>query len=354
MISKQNRLLNIEEYHQNKIHLDSRPQYLIVELTQGCNLHCSMCRPEIITTKSRLMSEEIFQKIASELFPTAQMVDLRGWGESLIIPNIRQYIELTASFGVTIRFVTNLSFERDEILELLVEHGCYLSISVDSPDPNVFAQLRRGGNLTKVERNLRKLTAAYQAKFGSTARINLTTTVQNPALATLPNLIDFASNLGIKEIRLFSVTIACDSPLSLNQQEKEIDLTLAQMQERGRLKGVKLIAGTKLGSLQHKPLDSSPCFHPWSYAYFAYDGSVGFCDHLIGPDGSEYILGNLNNSTFEEIWNGEAWQALRQEHLTTRSAHAPYFEECSWCYKNRYIDFENFFLPEAEAEICEL
>ncbi len=354
MIREQNRLLNLDEYRQGKTNLNSRPQYLIVELTQGCNLYCDMCRPEVISTKSRLMSAETFQKIASELFPTAKMIDLRGWGESLILPNIREYIETAVSFDVDIRFVTNLSFVRDEILDLLVEYGCYLSISVDSPDPETFARLRRGGNLVKVERNLRKLTIAYRAKFGSADRINLTTTVQKPALATLPNLIDFAANLGIEEIRLFGVTVPCDSPLTLDKQEAEIDATLAQMKERSKLHGVKLIAGTKLGSLPHKHPDASPCFHPWSYVYFAYDGSVGFCDHLIGPDGSEYILGNLNNSSFEEIWNGEEWQVLRQEHLTTRSAHAPYFEECSWCYKNRYVDFENFFLPEAKEEICRL
>jgi radical SAM protein with 4Fe4S-binding SPASM domain len=354
MLREQNRLLNPEEYRQGKTHLNSRPQYLIVELTQGCNLHCPMCRSEVITPKSRLMSEAVFQGIAEELFSTAEMVDLRGWGESLILPNIRYYIETAASYGVVIRFVTNLSYERDEILDLLVKHGCYLSISVDTPDPDLFAQLRRGGNLAKVERNLRKLSDAYRSRFGSTERINLTTTVQRPALETLPDLIDFAARIGIEEIRLFSVTAPCDSPLALDNHEAEIDGALAPMQERSKLHGVKLVAGTKLGSLPHKQSDVAPCFHPWSYAYFAYDGSVGFCDHLIGPDGAKFILGNLNHSSFEEIWNGAAWQALRQEHITTRSTHAPHFEECSWCYKNRYVDFEHLFLPEAKDDICRL
>ena len=42
---------------------------------------------------------------------------------------------------------------------------------------------------------------------------------------------------------------------------------------------------------------------------------------------------------------------LRQEHLTSRCSQAPNFKECSWCYKNRFIDFEDFFLPEAKGEI---
>jgi MoaA/NifB/PqqE/SkfB family radical SAM enzyme len=249
---EENRVLNLEEYRQGKTYLKSLPLYVMVELTQGCNLHCTMCRPEVITISSRMMSAEIYEKIAAELFPTAQMVDLRGDGESLIIPDICKYIETTANYGVAIRFVSNMSFQRDDVLDLLIEKGCYLSISVDSADPEIFAHLRRGGNLTKVERNLRKLATGYRERWGSTERINLNTTVQYPALKSLPDLIDFAAEIGIQEIRLSSVHASPNSPLSLHNHDREVDDTLKKMQERSRLHGVKVAASTQVGTLPQK------------------------------------------------------------------------------------------------------
>lgn len=249
----ENRLLNLEEYRHGKTHLKSRPLYVMVELTQGCNLHCMMCRPEVITIQSRMMSEDIYHRIAQELFHTAEMVDLRGDGESLILPQISKYIEVAAEYGVAIRFVSNMSFQRDEVIDLLIEHGCYLSISVDSPDPEIFAHLRRGGNLSKVERNLRRLAAGYRDRWGSTDRINLTTTVQRPALESLPDLVDFAADIGIQEIRLASVHASSDSPLSLYNHDAEVDATLKRMQERSRLHGVKVAAATQLGTIRKNP-----------------------------------------------------------------------------------------------------
>jgi MoaA/NifB/PqqE/SkfB family radical SAM enzyme len=351
---EENRVLNLEEYRQGKTYLKSRPLYVMVELTQGCNLHCMMCRPEVITIQSRMMSKDIFDKIAQELFSTAEMVDLRGDGESLILPQISKYIEAAAEYGVAIRFVSNMSFQRDEVIDLLIEHGCYLSISVDSADPDIFARLRRGGNLTKVERNLRKLAAGYRDRWGSTDRINLTTTVQRPALESLPELVDFAADIGIQEIRLASVHASPDSPLSLYDRDAEVDATLKRMQERSRLHGVKVAAATQLGTIPQKPDDTSACLHPWSYVSFKYDGFIGFCDHLIGSGSEVYHLGHIDESSFEEVWNGEKWQTLRKEHLTSRCSQAPHFKECSWCYKNRFIDFEHFFLPEAKGHICAL
>ncbi|MDY6937927.1 MAG: radical SAM protein [Cyanobacteriota bacterium] len=351
---EENRVLNLEEYRQGKTYLQSRPRYVMVELTQGCNLHCSMCRPEVIPITSRMMSEDVYHRIARELFPTADMVDLRGDGESLILPQIAKYIEVASDYGVAIRFVSNMSFQRDEILDLLVEKGCYLSVSVDSPDPEIFASLRRGGNLGKVERNLRKLAAGYRQRWGSTERLNLTTTVQRPALESLPALVDFAADIGIGEIRLASVHASPDSPLSLHERDAEVDLALKGMQERSRLHGVSVNASTTVGSIPQKPDDTAACLHPWSYVSYKYDGYIGFCDHLIGTGSEIYHLGHIDESSFEEVWNGEKWQTLRQEHLTSRCESAPHFKECSWCYKNRFIDFEDFFLPEAKAQVRSL
>lgn len=347
----ENSALNLSEYRSGRTFLASRPRFLIVELTQGCNLHCPMCRSERISTKERGMSDAIFERIAGELFATAEMVDLRGWGESLILPDIARRIDEVARQGARIRFVTNLSFRRDEILAVLAEHGCHVAVSVDTADPHLFQDLRGGARLNQVAMNLDRLIQAYKARQGSTEQIYITATVQRPALDTLADLMDFAADHEIREVRLFGVTAPPESRLSIEGRPADVDAALLRCAARARRRGVQLQVGTRLGSMPEKPGDEMHCLHPWAYAYFSYDGRVGFCDHLIGQDGIPYLLGNLNDSTFEEIWNGREWQELRREHLTSRNPHASYFEECGWCYKNRFVDFEHFFLPEAAAKI---
>ncbi|MFM6245647.1 MAG: SPASM domain-containing protein, partial [Dolichospermum sp.] len=72
----------------------------------------------------------------------------------------------------------------------------------------------------------------------------------------------------------------------------------------------------------------------------------------MGKNSKNYHLGHINESSFEQVWNGDKWQTLRQEHLSHLCPDAPYFKECSWCYKNRYIDFEHFFYRNLRSKFA--
>lgn len=73
---------------------------------------------------------------------------------------------------------------------------------------------------------------------------------------------------------------------------------------------------------------------------------VGLCDHLIGAGTEQYLLGDLRREAFEDMWDGPAYQALRQRHVRWQEGLGERFEECNWCYRNRYIDFEEMTMPE--------
>jgi hypothetical protein len=73
---------------------------------------------------------------------------------------------------------------------------------------------------------------------------------------------------------------------------------------------------------------------------------VSTCDHLIGAGTERYLLGDLLEETFEAIWNGRAYQELRRQHVAWSDGLDERFEECNWCYRNRYIDFEQMTVPE--------
>lgn len=345
-----NRVLNLMEYRSGADRLASLPQYVLVELTQGCNLSCPMCRDSRISIKGRTMSLALFNEIADAVFDTAQMIDLRGWGESLLLPHLDKCIARAAVSGAEIRFVTNLAMKAPPI-ELLADAGCHVAISVDTVDPELYTVLRKGGQFARMKHNLEALVGAYESRKVPLDRIVLTCTVTQPGLQRLAELVDFATSLRISEIRLFEVFADPGSTLSLAGHNEEVDAALANMADRARSNSVKVVVGSRLGTMPLREKGEAACFHPWSYALFAHDGGVGFCDHLNGPDGEEYILGSLNDTKFDSIWNGEEWRALRREHLETRRSSAPYFKECAWCYKHRLVDFEDRFEPTLSPTI---
>lgn len=345
-----NRERSLRDFREGLTRLESRPRFLVVELTQGCNLQCPMCRPALIPVSARRMSDAHFERIAGELFDTAEMIDLRGWGESLILPDIEQRIGDAARHGARVRLVTNLAFHRPAIIDVLAEHGCEVCVSVDTADPHLFRELRGGADLERVGRNLSALSDAYRRR-SSTGGLYINATVQRPALDSLHELVDFVADRGITQIRFSGVSIPPGHPLSLDDVADRVDAALDRCRERARVRGVTVRANTRLGSMPTHPPGMPACIHPWVYAYFAWDGHVGFCDHLIGDEGVPYLLGHLDESSFEEIWNGEKWQELRREHLTTRNEHAAYFHECAWCYRNRNTEFDDHFVPETAAGI---
>lgn len=349
-VRENNSALNLAEYRNHAIKLQSRPQYVLVELTQGCNLACPMCRETRLSLKGRSMSLALFDRIAEQLFPTARMVDLRGWGESLVVPHLKHCVEVARDYGPEVRFVTNLAM-RNPPVDLLAESRAHVAVSIDSANAQIYQQLRRGADFKRFRANLAALVAAYARHNSSRELLTINATVSNPSLAGLPDLVDFAHDMGIVEICLFEVFAARAPDLSLAGQEQRVDDALDRVRKRISSKNVRVRLGTRLGTMPEKAAGGPECLHPWSYALCAYDGGVGFCDHLNGPDGEDYILGSLNERSFEDIWNGPAWVELRREHVGARRGKAANFSECAWCYQHRNVDFEDWFADELQPTI---
>lgn len=345
-----NRQRSMHEYATGQVKLTSRPRALFLELTQGCNLRCPMCRSELIPPSERLMPRRLFDRIAEELFPTAELVDLRGWGESVILPDFISYVEAVRSAGSNLRIVTNLSYHRDAALDALVAANATIDVSLDASTSALLDVVRTGSRLPLIEANISRIIGG----FGHADNLTLLVTIQRATIEALPDLVTYAANLGVRRIRLASVTADDASELAIATQTAALTRALSEATGVALARGMDLVAATQLGSLPTNPTNLPPCIHPWAYCYVAYDGQVGFCDHLIGPGNAEYFVGNLNDEDFDAVWNGERMMAMRSEHLGRRRREAAQFAHCAWCYKSKYIDFEQIFDPSLERQIVRL
>src|SRR5690349_16037197 len=91
-------------------HFDARDRVVtsspirgIVELTQNCNFKCPMCaqswEPQFQKYNPALnMPMEQFVKIADQLFPNAINIDMRGFGETTILPYWPEVVDYLERF----------------------------------------------------------------------------------------------------------------------------------------------------------------------------------------------------------------------------------------------------------------
>jgi MoaA/NifB/PqqE/SkfB family radical SAM enzyme len=318
---------------------------LFIELTENCNLSCTMCRSNGPFDRAKNMSEELFDSIGAALFPSAEVVDLRGWGESTILKGFSRFVEKTLDYGCRIRLVTNGTVPNEAMWRRLVRTGSLIAVSFDAAEPATFAALRPGAKLDIILKNLEIMVDEGHTSGIGTDNIHLNVVVQPGALAELSGIVRHAARLGLR-VQLNPVTLDENDPENLRFHLPELADELRGMAESAADLGVDVQINAALDpQWALRDHADKTCTHPWMYAYVNYAGRVGFCDHLIGSSVSQYLLGDLRANPFTEIWNNDAYQKLRGEHAAGVEAISHQYEECRWCYRNRYVDFDDISYP---------
>lgn len=343
----ENRRVSLLEYSSRHARLRSRPRAVFVELTQNCNLRCWMCRPDALPQDARMMSDETFQLVVEELFPFAEVIDLRGWGESLLHPRFIRAVEAASRSGAKVKLYTNLSVDDPALYQCLVEHSILTTVSFDAATRDRFNRLRRGSDFDLITRNLEFLTVEF-SKRGRRDLVELSVTAQGDNLCELEDIVRMAARLGVSRVRVFPLICPKHSRAHLEHHRDALCDVLDRLAPLGRQHGVPVQLGVA-------PIDSvaipsavlsDSCIHPWTHCYVAWDGGIGFCDHLIGNQ--RYILGSISDGLME-VWNNADFVRLRTEHAAAAisSKHAA----CRWCYGRRYSDFEHELVPELSTRV---
>lgn len=322
------------------------PNILFLELTRRCNLACSMCRSGMMKDRSLDMSEAVLRRIEEDLLPTARVVDLRGWGESLLRRDFMPIVERFAQPGVQLRVLSNGTVRKPDVWRQLMRLGAWVGISVDATENALLNELR-GCNIEPIEQSLKSLVHWRDVYGNAPGNVYLTVTVSSRSLGNLEELLRWAHDLGVGRVHMIPIACWPSDPKHLEHAEPSIPPIFERLRKQANSYGITLQLGSAMTTnlvLQDRLLDR--CIHPWMYAYLTYAGDVGFCDHLIGRD--DLTSGNILEKPFEEIWNSQPLVSLRATHLAKREDHA-YHEHCSWCFRNRYADFEHEIRPDLES-----
>ncbi len=387
----ENRQQAWREYLAGSLRLESRPFKASIEITRNCNYKCNMCpqswRPEYRNYHPEYnMTSELFGRVVRELFPHLAHVNLHGYGESVISPHWLEILDQCAPFAERIRFAlaTNLSRVNDEMWRKMIASGFVISASIDGASKAVFEKIRVNGRFEDILHNLETIRAAR--KEYARGKLGLLVTLQKLNYREMPDFIDLARRADADFVTFASVM---ESPIprrfdldslrrigrlglgGLRRRLTAPRLTLYDLPtgELARLKAETLkradaagitvrfndsflegLGGTSPSpTLEPLDLQAIPpalgieestkvsvyqrCFKPFSYVVVNHKGDIGLCNHPI-TDGSWKQMGNLGDSTFEEIWNSAAYEDMRRKLLNAE----PDTATCRWCFSHRLAD----------------
>ena len=135
---------------------DSLPTWIKTTNSTVCNLRCGFCPQAYGKGVNWTMTEEVYQKVVTELYPTAETVQLSAYGEPMMTPRILEKIDGMERFGVKLEMVTNaVLMKGDALVERLARRMGLLTVSIDGAKPETYNRLRVGSDLSQVLANLK-------------------------------------------------------------------------------------------------------------------------------------------------------------------------------------------------------
>ncbi len=299
------------------------------------------------------MPDDILNKVAEQLFAYAEVVDLRGFGESALDNRLLAQVDALNAAGVKTKIITNLAPRSPEWWIDFGRRDILIGISLEAASPELYETTRRGAKHSTFLANLAALRAGQEQR-GASDDIYFNVTVSDETIDEVSPLVELAADHGVPLITLNPIFHeAPEGGLRIGVSPPKVarlNNTLRQARELADRRGVELRVGANLAMGCSALGGYEQCIHPWSYVYIRYDGGIGFCDHLTTHDAA--IFGSLADSDFMTVWNGPDYRRLRDDHgrrdfdrLTGLGL------ECDWCYRNRFTDGEYLIEPGKELAV---
>ncbi len=359
----QKKLVNLEhvidDYNNNRVQVTGRPLRLFVEFANACNLRCKMC--SVTYWKgSGLMSSTTLERV-EPLFGHAITAILNGDGESMLHPQFIETIEKIKRFKMYSLFSTNATLLDKDMATALVKNPVItMRVSFDGATPKTYEYFRIGSSFDTVIDNIKRFVETKRQRGAEYPKLEFILVLMRQNYNEVPAYVQLAKDVGADSvaIKLICGNIREPQYEAMYEQHKIPHEEIPRARE-SLMKSRTLAERLKIpylveNDIQNLILDTrkeeSPpipndgessgqrrtdkiyCTEPFRTVFVRANGDVRTCCN------SPLILGNLNEQSFDEIWNGEAYQNLRR--LVYEE---PYNQSCLACVKNfRFnLTFEN-------------
>lgn len=320
------------------------PQSISLTITNYCNLRCKMCgqwsEEGYIKNDSGLRQRNLgiadWKKLVDEAVAhQIPSVIIRG-GEPFLYPEIIELLEYIHFRGLFISIDTNGTLLKKYAADLLRIGKIHITISVDGPE-KIHDQVRGlSGCFKKIEEGLALLNEIERSSVNKISR-SICFTISPYSLAGLGELPNVARHLSMKTLVVVPYNYITDELGALYTKELHeefgssaftwqgfhhddsgVDVSEFQVQYRKYLANLGDMYSYPylvLTEDEYKnwfqdatiPLKSFPCSNVEKLIDIQPNGDANFC-----VDTPDFIIGNVKESTIEEIWNSERADKFRE------------------------------------------
>lgn len=282
------------------------------EPTTSCNLRCPECPSGLrsFTRDKGMLQQNLFRQTIDELSGHLTYLYLYFQGEPYLNPNFLDMVAYASSKNIYTVTSTNAHFLNEANARKTVESGLdRIIISIDGTSQETYEQYRVGGKLYKVLEGTRNLVRARRRLKSKTPHVIFQFLVVKPNEHQIADVKALAKQFGVDEVKLKTAQVY--------DYEHGNEL-IPTFDKYSRYK--KLQDGTYATK---NPLNDH-CWKLWHSAVITWDGKIVPC--CFDKD-AEHRMGDLQQNSFKDIWQGSAYRDFRNLVLHSRSE----IEMCKNC-----------------------
>jgi radical SAM protein with 4Fe4S-binding SPASM domain len=269
-------------YRKKSKSLPYLPIRLWVELTSLCNYRCIMCPNKDLEKNDRgYMDFEIYRKIIDEARRFVFDINLAHRGESLLHPRLIEAIAYAKKSGLYTRLHTNGSLLTEDLSHQIIQAGLdRLSFSFDGYERDTYERIRKGGDFEKTVSNITRF-------------LEIKREVHSKKPVTAIEVIAFDDP---------------DKQVSPEAKERFKNRFQGLLLDSFVLKEMHNWAGQI--DKESRGKNYTVCPFPWNALVILWDGIVLPCTQdFFG----KFIVGDVRDSSLQEIWNGENMRHIREK-----------------------------------------
>lgn len=288
------------------------PMAMAIEPTTSCNLRCPECPSGLrsFTRPTGMLSVSLFSKVVDELADSLFYLTFYFQGEPYLHPDFLPMVSLAKSKGIYTATSTNAHYLSDDMARKTVESGLSrLIISIDGTTQETYEAYRVGGKLSKVIEGTQRIVHWKKQLRSATPHVIFQFLVVRPNEHQIEEVKELAKELGVNEVRLKTAQIydyQQGSPLIPKQDR------YARYQE------------TAPGVFEIKNKWLNHCWKMWHSCVMTWDGRIVPC--CFDKD-AHYVMGEIQQQSFREVWYSAAYQDFRRKLQVARSS----IEMCKNC-----------------------
>lgn len=286
------------------------PTHIFIETTRACNLKCQSCPRDLGNAKIGNMKSELFKKIIDESTTFgARNFCLHIFGEPLLHPQIIDFVKYIKDSNAnhSILLTTNGYFLDEFKARGLIENKVdKIAVSFFSLKGDRLKELTGEPNIEKVIDNIRNI-AALKKELKASTKIFIRFLLCNENIDEEKDFRTLAKRLGV----------------------------LLEIRKTHNYSGVIESNYTSAFPINER----HPCYHLWFSPAITWDGKVLLCCN----DWDYFeVLGDVNEGSLADIWQGNRLKELRRTHLRGEYNRIPLCEKCNvWTiYPDLFFGFQ--------------